>query len=195
MTEPIPPFPRRAFGLAGLLVLPALLPAGVTPVSAQLPLTEHTLRSDGAAPSPAASLDDVAWLTGRWTGEGLGGVVEESWLPPTGGAMVGVFRMTGEDGVRFYEIMILAQEGESLVLELKHFGPDLVGWEEREETVRFPLVARDGQTLWFDGLTLRRDGNDGLTVWVALGSEDDPEVREALFVYRRAGGGLREGGR
>lgn len=171
-----------------LLAGSPLTPDGPAALMGQTPLTENTLRADGSTPPPAASIGDVAWLTGRWSGEGLGSVAEETWLPPAGDAMAGVFRLVGEDGVQFYEIVTLRVEAGSLVLRLKHFGPDLVGWEEREETVDFPLVARGDDTLWFDGLTMKRVSDDEMHIWVALGSEGDSEAQEAHFRYRRVEG-------
>lgn len=99
--------------------------------------------------------------------------------------MVIAFRVVRDGGVEFYEIVTIAEQEGSLVLALKHFRPDLVGWEEREDVVRFPLVDRDEETLWFDGLSIRRDGPDRMRIWVALGGEEDAR-REALFTYRRA---------
>jgi hypothetical protein len=132
----------------------------------------------------------VSWLAGHWVGEGLGAVAEETWLPPAGGAMAGVFRLVDDGAVRFYEIVTLVEESGSLVMRLKHFQPDLVGWEERDATVDFPLLRVSPDTLWFDGLTLARiaDGAE-MHVWVALESKGQ-EVSEALFTYRRrpAGG-------
>lgn len=76
------------------------------------------------------------------------------------------------------------EEARSLVLRLKHFGPDLAGWEEKNESVDFPLVRRTPDTLWFDGLTIRREGEDRMRIWVAL-QPDEGEVREERFEYRR----------
>ncbi|MGD8319837.1 MAG: DUF6265 family protein [Gemmatimonadota bacterium] len=152
---------------------------------AQEPLTEHTLRADRSPNPPPATLSSVAWLAGHWKGEGLGGVAEETWLPPAGGAMAGVFRLVDADGVRFYEMVTLVEEAGSLVMRLKHFDPALVGWEERAATVTFPLLRVAPDTLWFDGLTLSRVGaGDEMHVWVAL-ERSDEEVSEALFTYRR----------
>lgn len=189
------PFKPVVRGLVAALALAAFPPGtpfasnGPFSLAGQTPLTENTLRADGATPPPAASIDDVAWLAGRWSGEGLGSVAEETWLPPAGDAMAGVFRLAGDGGVQFYEIVTVKETGRSLILQLKHFGPDLVGWEERDETVDFPLVARDDGTLWFDGLTIERVSADEMHVWVALGNEDDAEPQEALFRYRRVEGG------
>ncbi len=98
--------------------------------------------------------------------------------------MVGVFRLVRDGSVQFYELVILVEEDGSLVLRLKHFGPDLAGWEPKDETVDFPLVRRTSDALSFDGLTIRRDGEDRMRVWVALGAEGE-EAREAAFEYRR----------
>lgn len=175
----------RAPALVALLAVagPAL---GGGPAAAQTPSTEHTLRLDEGTPPPEASIADVGWLAGRWVGEGLGAVAEETWLPPAGGAMAGVFRLVRDGAPELYEIVTLVEEEGSLVLRLKHFGPDLVGWEEKGESVDFRLVRRDPETLWFDGLTIRRLGEDRMRIWVVLESEG--EVREALFEYRRAPG-------
>lgn len=177
----------RNFRRAGVLaVLLLAVPLGAVPAEAQSSRTEHTLRLDEGGSPAAAGLSDVAWLAGRWVGEGLGATVEEAWLPAAAGAMAGVFRVVGEDSVRFYELVTLVEEAGSLVLRLKHFGPDLVGWEGRDESVEFVLVRRADDALWFDGLTIRRDGEGRMRIWVALESGEGEE-REALFEYRRVG--------
>jgi hypothetical protein len=158
--------------------------AATAPAAAQTPLTEHTLQRDGGT-LPEATIADAAWLEGRWVGEGLGAVAEEVWLPPASGAMAGVFRLVREGQIEFYEILTLVEEHGSLMLRLKHFDPALVGWEEREESVEFPLVRTSGRTLWFDGLTMRLVAPDELRIWVAMQRPGEP-AREALFTYRRA---------
>lgn len=192
MPSPVrPPASSITRALLTVLLLAGfpLAPGGPVALVAQAPLTENTLRADGSTPPPAASIDDVAWLTGRWSGEGLGSIAEETWLPPAGDAMAGVFRLVGEDGVQFYEVVTVREVAGSLLLQLKHFGPDLVGWEESDETVDFPLVKRNETTLWFEGLTMKRVSTEEMHIWVALGSEGDPDMQEALFRYRRVEGG------
>lgn len=95
-----------------------------------------------AAPdsAPVAGIESVAWLAGHWRGPGAGGEAEEIWAPPRDGAMVGVFRQDGPEGPVFYEILLIREEGESLVLRLKHFHPDLRGWEEKDERLEWPLT-------------------------------------------------------
>lgn len=161
-----------------------LFAVGVAECPAQVALTEHTLTRDGDHPVPQASIHEVEWLAGRWLGEGLGAVAEEAWLPPAGGAMAGVFRLVRDGEVELYEVVTLEEEGRSLTLRLKHFGRDLVGWEGKDEVVTFSLLKRDAETLWFDGLTIRRLEDDRMRIWVALAGEGEMP-REALFEYRR----------
>ncbi len=152
------------------------------------PLAAQEVRSapEGHVPPPA-SIAGLDWLTGRWVGEGIGGApAQEVYSAPAGGSIAGHFvQEDGEGGVAFVEILQIAEVEGSLVYRLKHFGPDLVGWEEKGEVVSFPLVEMEEGALYFDGLTLRRDGEDGLVAAVLVG-EDGGTVREYVFRYRRA---------
>lgn len=168
-----------------LILLAAAYAAAAVPAAGQTRYTEHTLRKEASTPGPRVSLSSVAWLAGRWRGEGLGAVAEEMWLPAAGNAMAGVFRLVKDGQVQFYELVTLVEEDGTLVLRLKHFEPGLIGWEEKADAVEFPLLRADAETLWFDGLTMRRVGaGDELHVWVAL-QRSGQAVQEALFSYRR----------
>lgn len=135
--------------------------------------------------SPKAGISDAAWLAGRWVGEGFGAVVEEVMSPPAGNAMIGHFRMADKDGPSFYEIVQIREERGSLVYRVKHFHPDLKGWEEKDKTVDFPLVAVSRDALYFDGLTIARTGPGEVTHWVRVKTKDGT-MQEAKLVYRRA---------
>ncbi len=135
--------------------------------------------------SPNAGISDAGWVAGRWVGEGFGAVVEEVMSPPVGDAMIGHFYMAGKDGPAFYEIVLIREERGSLVYRVKHFHPDLKGWEEKDKTVDFPLVAVEREALYFDGLTIKRTGPDEVTHWVRVKGKDG-KTEEAKLVYRRA---------
>src|SRR5262245_45051261 len=87
-----------------------------TPAWAQERLTEHTFKLSEGTQAPAATIADLAWLAGHWTGEGLGGFTEEVWSPPRNGAMVGMFRLVRDDKPVFYELLTVAEEKGSLML-------------------------------------------------------------------------------
>jgi len=159
----------------------ALLLLALGPVAAQ-----ETRRAAPGAPPPPARLADLAWLAGAWEGEGLGGApAREVYSPPMGGQIVGHFAQSRGDGIWFYEIVSIAEANGSLEYRLKHFNADLTGWEERDEVRRFPLVAVEDGAWYFDGLTLRRDGEDAMVGAVRIDG-DDGTSREAVIRYRRA---------
>ena len=167
-----------------LAVLSLLARVGSGVATAQTPLTDHTVGLDDTVSVVRASLGDVAWIEGSWTGSGLGGVVDEVWIAPAGGAMLGMFRLTVEDTVRFYELMTLQEESGSLVLRIKHFGSDLTGWEEKDQTQRARLVSAQARSAMFEGITFRRPSADRLEVYVAM-HQSDGTFRELRFDYSR----------
>jgi hypothetical protein len=98
--------------------------------------TPNTLTLPEGVPRPPARVTDFGWLTGRWTGEGLGGRIEEVWSPPDGGAMVGYFRLVKDDKPVFYEILTLIEIEGSVEMRLKHVNPDMTGWEDKDASSR-----------------------------------------------------------
>ena len=139
--------------------------------------------TEGQKPG-SATIADAAWMAGHWVGAGLGGVVEEVWSPPRDGVMMGVFRAMKDGKTMFYEIMTIAEEEGSLVLRLKHFHADLKGWEEKDKFVEFKLVAKEGKSLYFSGLTLRQEDDGSMRSWVAVGQKDGA-IHEEGFLYQR----------
>ena len=142
----------------------------------------RVLALEEGAQSPAASIDDLSWLSGRWIGEGLGGTAEEVIAPASGGQMMGMFRHSGAEGaVKFYEFYVFAEHDGSLMLRLKHFSPMMSGWEEKDAFVEFPLVTIEERAAYFDGLTYVLGEDGRLTVGVRL-----DEDNYAYFDYRKA---------
>jgi hypothetical protein len=144
---------------------------------------ENTLHFDSAAGSPKADLSAVAWIAGHWRGEALGGVVEEIWTPPLGGSMMAAFKLAVNDEVKFYELETIMEQGDTLILKLKHFSSELHGWEEKEETVDFRLVKVTGDRVYFDGMTFENVSNEEMNVYVLIGNEG--EEKETKFAYRK----------
>lgn len=92
----------------------------------------------------------LAWLTGKWFGVVGKSPVEEYWTAPAGGSVMGMFRWLEGDGVRFYEILVIEEEGGGLVMRIKHFDPGLKGWEEKDTAVTYDLVRVDeGEAVFF----------------------------------------------
>ena len=134
---------------------------------------------------------DLAWLAGRWLGTRAGDEIEEIWSGPAGGTLMGMFRWLRGGKVRFFEIITLEPAGAGMVLRLKHFDPGLLGWEEKDQSVTFDLVALSGgdavfyqhgtrKTQW---MVYRSDGAGGLAAYFE--PEGGAHAPEDEFRYQR----------
>jgi hypothetical protein len=167
-------------------ILPALVLLLIASNSqAEEAMTANTLRLSPEQKSPAATIADMEWYAGRWTGTGLGGSNEEVWSPPRAGTMMGMYRMIKDGKPVLYELLLITEENGSLAIKLKHFHADLRGWEERDASVRFPLVAKRDGRIYFDGMTFERSGADKVKVYLAI-EQKDGKVHEETFEYSRA---------
>ena len=173
----------RSTGLAVLLI-----PLAAMGTAAEVePLTPNTLRLAEGAARPAASLDDARLLVGHRRGPFLGGEMEEVWLPPDGGTMLGLFRLIRDGAASFYEIQAIVEEEGSIALKVKHFAADLTAWEEKDEMASFRFVKAAPGALWFEGLTFRALPDGGLEGFIALNGRDG-ELREERFRLQSVGG-------
>jgi len=154
-----------------------------TPASA----SETRQAPEGHVP-PKASIDSLAWLAGHWSGTGIGGhPAFETYSPPGGGTIVGHFAQLESDGsIAFSEYVHIDETNGSLVYRLKHFNRDLTGWETKDEVVSFPLIAIEGDAAYFDGLTIRREGETGLVTAVTI-KRKDGSMAELVFRYEKTG--------
>jgi hypothetical protein len=145
--------------------------------------TEHTFRLAAGEPAPTAMLEDVDWLVGDWIGTAFGQTFEEVWNPPSAGSMVGMFKLIGDEGVEFYELMLLTVDNGTLSLKVKHFNPDFTAWEEKSDFVDFRLVKLERDAIHFSGLSFYKRDGGGFDGYIVLRS--DSGVREEKLVYTR----------
>ncbi len=144
---------------------------------------ENTLAYDSLVGSPKATIYDFGWIAGYWKGEAMGGIIEEVWTPPLAGSMMGSFKLAEGDEVIFYELETLSEENGSVILRLKHFSANLIGWEEKDKTVDFKLVKFSQHKAYFDGLTFELINDDELIIYVVI--EDNNTAEEVKFNYKR----------
>jgi hypothetical protein len=162
-------------------VLILLLVSGYA--AAQSSHTDHTFKLDDPAQHPTATLADVSWLVGSWSGEAFGDTFEEVWNPPSAGSMVGMFKLLKDDQVGFYELMLIVEDEGSLSLKVKHFNDDFSAWEEKKDYVEFPLVGIDEDAIHFSGLSFYRVSDSELTTYLVV--RNGQEAREEKLVYHR----------
>ena len=139
-----------------------------------------------SAGGPKASIKDLSWLAGEWTGEGFGLVLHENYSAPIGDQIPGHFYGAKDGKPKFYEFETIAQVGDSLEFRVKHFNPDMTGWEEKEKFVAFPLVSVGRDEWHFSGLTIERTGPDTAVHIVTVRHGNEPPHDEVLK-YRRVG--------
>ncbi len=143
-------------------------------------------------PAPSAKLAEISWMAGTWKADVSGDQLDEYWSPPSGDSMFGAFRWMKGGKPWMYEILMIAEEGNDVVLRLKHFDHKLVGWEEKAESVAFRLVGHDAQTAEFERieseertkLTYRKPSPDEFIVELEHTTKEGMKKDE--FRFRRA---------
>lgn len=124
---------------------------------------------------------DYSWLEGRWTGDGFGGTSEEVWSAPSeDGTMLGTYRHFKADGsANFYEFLVLDKTG----LRLKHFNPDMSGWETKEDYVTFEMIKTSEGLVELKGLIYEKV--DENTMKIRLKMKYGEEVKTEVFTMTK----------
>ncbi len=111
-----------------------------------------------AGASPAATVDDLAWMAGAWSREEGGRWTEESWTGPRGGVMLGHSRSGRGETVREFEFLRIAADADGTLAYFAQPGG--------RPPVAFRLVRREGTSAVFENaahdypqrIEYRRDG-------------------------------------
>ena len=73
------------------------------------------LAGSGVAGAEKADVAALAWLAGSWLGTAGGVEMEELWLPPKGGAMVGLHRDVAGGRMVSFEFLRIESDADGLV--------------------------------------------------------------------------------
>ncbi len=130
------------------------------------------------------SVEDLNFLQGYWIGDGFGGVSEEVWTPATLGRMNGFYKHMKDDQTTFMEFMDISTVNDTIRLRLKHFNPDMTGWEEKDKYVTFTLESLEPNKAIFKGLTYELVDPNYLKVSLKL-KQKDGSTRIEVFNFRR----------
>lgn len=169
--RPARPLPVVIAVIAAALTLAA--PAAAQHAGAEVPAGPEGPAAAPAAPAAALRVADLAWLAGTWRGAMGGHPIDEHWSAAEGGEMVGVFRWRRSRPM--YELQTLEDTPEGAVLRIRHFGPGLVAWEEKDGAVVFrpvehgpcwALFAEEGDAAEQTRLRYRREADGGLLIQV-----------------------------
>jgi len=123
-----------------------------------------------------------SWIQGSWVGDGFGGYSEELWSPPgLDGKVMGTYRHYNADSsLNFYEFFVLDEEG----LYLKHFNPDMTGWEEKSDHLTFEMISFDDKTIELKGLKYEYLPPDSMNIYLKMKTKDGG-VRTEVFHMKR----------
>ena len=129
-------------------------------------------------------LKNVSWISGNWKGEAFGGVTEENWSEPSGDSMMATFKLIVDNKVAFYEIEIIREVENTLILQLKHFNNDLKGWETKDETIDFPLKEITPSKVVFEGMIFEKINENEMNIYVDIHDEKG-NIETVKFNYKK----------
>ena len=82
-----------------------------------------------------AGVADLAWMTGFWSGPFGEQTLEENWTHPLGGSIASLIRITGNDGTALIELILIEEEGESLVFRVRQWRPGFIPLSTEPQTL------------------------------------------------------------
>lgn len=91
------------------------------------------LTAGSAFAGPAATIDDLGWMTGSWAGALGPNTLEENWLTPKDGAIAAMVRMSGNGTTSMYEVIVIEEKDGSLEMSIQQWGP---GFTPRSEVAQ-----------------------------------------------------------
>lgn len=150
-----------------------------------LPLTLFAAdaKQKGKEP-PAPMIEKLAWLAGHWRMEQAGRVVEEQWMAPAAGVMLGMSRTVAKGRVVGHEfIQIRVGPGGDLFYIAQPSGQKEAAFQhtalaDREVVFENPNHDFPRKITY----TLKADGS---LLAVIEGPRDDGTTRRVEFAYRR----------
>jgi hypothetical protein len=162
----------RFLRLAVLAVLlPVMLPAQQPPAG---------------VPAPAVSIAKLAWLAGNWRMERNGRLVDEQWMVPAGGLMLGMARTVAKGKLVEYEfVQIREGPGGELFYIAQPSGQKEAAFKAVSQTdtdVVFENKEHDFPQVI--GYSLKPDGS--AVAWIE-GPGKDGKTRRIEYPYKRVG--------
>ncbi len=127
-------------------------------------------------------VDRARWLSGCWQRESGNRTIEEQWMAPRGGAMLGMSRSVRDGRLAGYELVLIRDDTTGLVYEAHPSG---------QESATFPAILVSDTVLVFEDLEhdfpqrigYDRVGVDSLVGWIE--GERGGELRRIDFPYQR----------
>jgi hypothetical protein len=133
------------------------------------------------AQAPGPGIDEVGWLQGCWALSANGRTVEEQWMAPRGGTMLGMGRTIRGDRLVEYELVLLRAEGGRIAYEAHPSGQPAATFLSITVSAS-ELVVENKAHDFPQRVGYKREG-DVLNAWIEGTSNGKP--RRVDFPYRR----------
>jgi hypothetical protein len=127
------------------------------------------------------TIQTVAWLQGCWTLESAQRLVEESWMAPRGGSMIGVSRTIRDGKLVDYELIVLREQGGRLAYHAHPSGQPSTVFLSTNVTGS-GAVFENPEHDFPQKVGYQRNG-DALTAWIE--GTANGRARRVEFPYRR----------
>ena len=130
-----------------------------------------------------ATVDRVAWLQGCWRSTRGETTIEEQWMAPRGGTMLGMGRTVRGSTLVEYELVLIKEQEGRLAYEAHPSG---------QPTATFTATTASDGSVVFENpqhdfpqrVGYRRDGADSLQAWIE--GQANGKSRRVDFSYQRA---------
>jgi len=124
---------------------------------------------------PAATVEDLSWMTGTWSVPFGPNTLEENWIEPKDGAIASIVRMSGNGSTSMYEVIIIEEKEGSLEMSIQQWGPNFEPRSEQaqkmelteigEKRVKFTAITQGT----FEYLEYARPTEDTFTIDAGMG--------------------------
>ena len=146
-----------------------------------LMLVLATLSSISSVDAQALSIKNVAWLAGCWEMRDGDRVVEERWMPPRAGSMLGVGRTTRGTKLVEHEYIVLTERDGRLAYEAHPSGQATATFMSQPITGR-EVVFEDPTHDFPQRVGYKSTGPGQLLAWVE--GTSNGKARRIEFPYR-----------
>ena len=131
----------------------------------------------------APLVERLAWLQGCWEIVSPQRTVEEQWMAPRGGIMIGMGRTVRDGRLVEYETVVIREEGNQLAYEAHPSGQAPAVFLANAVTDSM-VVFENPKHDFPQKVGYQRDGADTLLAWIE--GTDKGQTRRIEFPYRRA---------